>query len=337
LRSDAQEYANNELHQGFVIGEMGCKPPVFTPGFPMGFEVPTPSMTFDVALDDGAQIRMRRHGSPDGVRLLVTHGNGFAADAYFPYWQHLLPRFDVLVFDFRNHGQNVPVVPSHHTYEQLTHDLERVVRAVESRFGERRTAGLFHSMSARTAMKHAIELGWCWDALVLFDPPNVPPPEHPLYAAMEVFEKRLTEWALQRRRRFASIEELTREYLQSRATVRWVAGAHELVARSVLRKSPDGDGYVLVCDPENEASIYAQAMTLNLWPRASEFGGPVKLIGCDPNMKASTSTGPANRALGTEGGYDYCFVEGTGHLLQIEKPQECARLTVNFLAQHGLA
>src|SRR5262245_59770895 len=172
---------------------------------PMGFEVPTPNMTFDVALDDGAQIRMRRHGNPDGVRLLMTHGNGFAADAYFPYWQHLLPQFDLLVFDFRNHGQNVPVVPSHHTYEQLTHDLERVVRAVKSRLGEKRTAGLFHSMSARTAMKHAIEVGWCWDALVLFDPPNVPPPGHPLYATMEMFEKRLTEWALQRRRLFAAI------------------------------------------------------------------------------------------------------------------------------------
>jgi predicted transcriptional regulator len=62
------------------------------------------------------------------------------------------------VFDFRNHGQNVPVVPSHHTYEQLTRDLERVVRAVKSHFGEKRTAGLFHSISARTAMKHAIEV-----------------------------------------------------------------------------------------------------------------------------------------------------------------------------------
>ena len=28
-------------------------------------------------------------------------------------WQHFLPRFDLLVFDFRNHAQNVPVVPSH--------------------------------------------------------------------------------------------------------------------------------------------------------------------------------------------------------------------------------
>src|SRR6516225_6263980 len=76
------------------------------------------------------------------------------------------------VFDYRNHGQNVPVVPPNHNYEQLTRDLERVIQSVKVRLGERRTAGLFHSMSARTAMKHAIEIGWRWDALVLFDPPN---------------------------------------------------------------------------------------------------------------------------------------------------------------------
>ena len=302
----------------------------------MHFELPDPNMTFDVELDDGARIRMRRHGNPEGMRLLLTHGNGFAADAYYPYWQHLLPKFDLLVFDFRNHGQNVPVEPSHHTYEQLSRDLERVLQTVKSHLGEKPTAGLFHSMSGRTAMKHAIEIGWRWDALVLFDPPDVPPPGHPLYAAMEIFENRLTEWARNRRRHFASIDELANEYLQSRATARWVPGAHALMARSVLRKSPDGDGYELVCAPENEATIYAQAMTLNLWPRASEFGGPVKLIGCDPNMKGAPATSLANQALGIEGGYDYSFVEGTGHLLQIEKPQECLRLTLEFLAGCGL-
>jgi len=302
----------------------------------MPFEIPSPSQTFEVPLSDGARILMRRHGNPDGVRLLVTHGNGFAADAYYPYWRQLLPNFDVLVFDFRNHGRNAPVTPSNHHYTQLAEDLERVVQAVKARLGARKTAGIFHSMSARSAMKHAIEIGWRWDALVLFDPPDVPPKGHLLYEAMEVFENRLTEWAKGRRRRFNSVEELVEEYRASRATARWVPGMHELMAQSVLRKSPDGNDYELVCAPENEATIYAQALTLDLWPKASEFGGPVKLIGCDPDFKGAPATGPANQALGIEGGYDYSFVAGTGHLLQIEKPDECVRLTLEFLGKHGL-
>ena len=303
----------------------------------MQFEIPTPSAVSEVPLEDGARILLRRHGNPDGVRLLVTHGNGFAVNAYYPYWRHLLSDFDVVAFDFRNHGLNTPAVPSNHNYAQLSRDLERVVQGAREHFGAKKTAGIFHSMSARAAMKHAVEIGWRWDALVLFDPPNVPPKDHPQYPAMEVFESKLAAWARERRRRFGSVEELAEEYRQSRATRSWVAGMHELMAQSVLRKAADGSGYELTCAPENEAAIYAEALTLNLWPKASAFGGPVTLIGCDPNMKYGPATGPANQALGIEGGYDYHFVENTGHLLQVEKPEECIRLTRQFLAKHGLA
>ena len=302
----------------------------------MAFELPAPSDVFEVALEDGAKLRMRRHGDPKGIRVMLSHGNGFAADAYFPYWRHFLDEYDLIVFDFRNHGQNIPVEPSNHTYPQLARDLERAIQDVGSRYGQKQTIGIFHSMSARTAMKHAIEVAWRWDALLLFDPPDVPPVGHPLYASMEVFENRLTDFANKRRRKFASIDELTQEYLQSRATRNWVPGEHELMARSVLRKNPAGEGYVLVCAPENEASIYQQAMTLNLWPTAKEFGGPVKLIGADPTAKGTPASAVANQALGIEGGYDYSYVEGTGHLLQIERPEECFRITREFLAKHGL-
>jgi pimeloyl-ACP methyl ester carboxylesterase len=303
----------------------------------MTFALPAPSKAFDVSLDDGAVIRVRRHGNPEGIRILMSHGNGFAVDAYFPYWRDFLDAFDLVIFDFRNHGQNVPVTPANHTYAQLVRDLECVVQEVRARLGQKKTVGIFHSMSARTAMKHAIEVAWRWDALVLFDPPDVPPPGHPQYDTMAAFEARLVEFSRKRRRSFVSIEELAEEYLQSRATRNWVPGEHALMARSVLRKNPDGDGFVLVCAPENEARIYEEAMTLNLWPKAAEFGGPVKLIGADPTAKGAPATAAANQSLGTEGGYDYDFVPGTGHLLQIERPGECFRLTMEFLTAQALA
>jgi pimeloyl-ACP methyl ester carboxylesterase len=303
----------------------------------MSFMLPAPSAVFDVALDDGAAIKVRRYGNPAGTRILMSHGNGFAVDAYLPYWRHFIDAFDLVIFDFRNHGQNLPVEPPNHSYAQLVRDLERVIQEVCARWGQKKTAGIFHSMSARTAMKHAIEVGWRWDALLLFDPPDVPLPGHPNYEAMAVFEAKLTEFAGKRRRAFASVDELTQEYLQSRATRNWVPGEHELMARSVLRKNPAGGGFLLVCAPENEAAIYQEAMSLMLWPKASEFGGPVKLVGADPTAKGAPATAAANQALGAEGGYDYEFVAGTGHLLQVERPDECVRLTMEFLKAHGLA
>src|ERR1700679_543402 len=92
----------------------------------MRLELPAPRESFEVVLDDGARIKIRRHGRPDGVRLFLSHGNGFAIDGYLRYWQHFLAVYDVIVFDFRNHGQNVPVTPANQTYAQLARDLERV-------------------------------------------------------------------------------------------------------------------------------------------------------------------------------------------------------------------
>jgi pimeloyl-ACP methyl ester carboxylesterase len=300
-------------------------------------EIPTPLVSFDVPLEDGAAIRVRRHGNSDGVRLFMSHGNGFAIDGYLPFWQHFLADFDVVVFDFRNHGQNVPAVPANHTYAQLCRDLECVFQAVTGKLGPRKCAGIFHSMSGRTAMKHAIEVGFRWDALVLFDPPSVPPPDHPAFAAMESFEARLTDFATNRRRHFPSIDELAAEFARSRVGQAWAPGVQQLMARCVLRPDRDADGYVLVCDPANEAGIYAEAMTLNLWPPADAFAGPVKLIGADPELKGGPPTGRANQALGIENGYEYSFVPGAGHMLQIERPGLCAAATLAFLRKCALA
>ena len=118
----------------------------------MTFELPTPSETFEAGLDDGVKIKVRRHGNPAGLRILLTHGNGFAANAYYPYWRQLLANYDLIVFDFRNHGENIPAEPANHHYEQLSRDLERAVQAVSSKLGEKRMdaryTGIMHGTGA---------------------------------------------------------------------------------------------------------------------------------------------------------------------------------------------
>src|ERR1041384_2655355 len=134
----------------------------------MSRPIPQPDHTLALTMGDGAIIRVRRYARDGAARLFLSNGNGFAIDGYVPFWGPLRERFELIAFDFRNHGQN-PVASSGrdgHTYAQMALDLERVVRAVRTEFGERPSVGVFHSMSARTAMKHAVEIGFPWRALV---------------------------------------------------------------------------------------------------------------------------------------------------------------------------
>lgn len=298
-----------------------------------------PDQTLELVMGDGAIVHVRRYARDDATRLFVSHGNGFAADGYYAFWGPLAAGFELIVFDARNHGWNPPASSGRdgHTYAQMTLDLERIVRAVATRFGPRPTVGVFHSMSARTAMKHALEIGFPWAALVLFDPPNVPPPGHPVHETMDVFERRLAEWALARPDRFADPADLARQYAETRAHTTWVPGTHELMARAVLRHDEADGGWTLACPRELEASIYLQALTLNLWPPADAYGGPVKLIAADPEVRGAPGPAFANRALAEEGRYVYEAIPGTGHLLQIQKPQECRRAMLDFLGGLGIS
>jgi len=295
-----------------------------------------PRDIFTLAMDDGANIVIRRGGNPDGVRLFLSNGNGFAIDGYRVFWEPLLEKFDVVLFDMRNHGRNEPCGADGHHYKQMAKDLGTVFHGVDRRLGHRPSVGVFHSMSARAAMKHAVEVERVWDALVLFDPPNVPPRGHEQYETMRGFELRLIEWAVGRQDSFSSPEELHEIFAANRAQSRWTPRAREDMAKAILRS--DGTGrYVLTCRRELEASIYLAALTLDLWPAAKAFGGPVKLIGADPAAKGAPPTGAANRALALEGGYEYEAVPETGHLLQIERPEACREAMLSFLRKLALA
>lgn len=287
---------------------------------------------FEVQMNDGVGIRVRHHANPGRTRLFITHGNGFAVDGYRVFWEPLLPDFDVVLFDMRNHGANVQTGADGHTYHQLSRDIGTVHARVGERLGKARSIGVFHSMSSRAAMKNAVEVGSPFEAIVLFDPPSVPPRGHPLYEEMRGFETKLISWAMNRRDRYASAEELEAEYAEARASARWLPQARLDMARAVLQNAPEG-GLMLSCQRELEATIYLAALTLNLWPSAAELNVPALLVGADPEGRRGPPTGPANKALAEEGGYSYVGMDGLGHLLQIEEPEACRRVMLDFIAQ----
>ncbi len=297
--------------------------------------LPKASAVIGLAGTGGARLQMRRHGNPNGPRLILNHGNGFAVDGYAAFWREFLDDFEVVAFDARNHGWNELADPPDHDYAHMAQDLDRVREAAEAELGRKPTVGVFHSMSSQAAMLAALQFGWRFDALVLFDPPNNPPDGHPARAPMIGYLNRLIEWAATRREHFTDPGELADDYAATRAGRSWAKGSHRAMAEAVLRRTDDG--WRLRCPGALESSMYAQGVTLGLWPKASDFAGPVKLIGGDPTCERPDPTALSNRALADEGGFDYLAMPGTGHLLQLEKPAGCADAVRDFLTRVGIA
>ncbi len=113
-------------------------------------------MVHDAIMDDGAAIRLRRHGNPAGPRLVLAHGNGFAIEAYYPFWRLLATDWDLVIYDQRNHGWNPAHDVARHDLPGFVADLDRLRTLIDERFGARPTVGVFHSISAITAIWHAL-------------------------------------------------------------------------------------------------------------------------------------------------------------------------------------
>ena len=166
----------------------------------IGGVVPDPLDVWEVRTPDGSPIVVRRHGNPLGPAMLLGHGNGLAADAYFPFWSRFAERFDIFIHDIRNHGWNPVGDRRRHNVPQFVDDAECVARSIDRRLGiSKPRVGMFHSLSAMVALRHAAS-GGRYAALVLFDLPVCPPGRPP--ADMERVCARLSSGALKRRQRF---------------------------------------------------------------------------------------------------------------------------------------
>ena len=113
-----------------------------------GWEVPEPLSTHDVRVDDETVITLRRHGNPDGPRLVLSHGNGLAIDLYYPFWSLLADDFDLIVYDLRNHGWNSITSLQNHNIPTLVQDHDEVMDAIDLHYGDKPKVGIFHSVSA---------------------------------------------------------------------------------------------------------------------------------------------------------------------------------------------
>lgn len=300
--------------------------------------LPTPARVFDAVMDDGAIIRVRQHGNPAGPRLVLSHGNGLAIDAYLSFWGPLCNSHEVILFDIRNHGENpLHGDPAHHHLAQFARDLETVCAAVERELGARPMAGVFHSLSALAAIRHAETHPERWRALVLFDPPIYPRDGHPLRTEQHASKESLASRARRRTGRYAHPNDFAAQLASIPAFKRWRREAYKLMAYATLKPEGSTGTWVLRCPREFEAQVFDESRDQELWYGVGRLKVPVKLVCGDPNLEDADAPALIGQAIAREFPIAYEAIPDSTHFLQIERPEECIRAMESFLAKHGLA
>ena len=289
------------------------------------WKVPEPLSTVDVRVDEDTVITLRRHGNPDGPRLVLTHGNGLAIDLYYPFWSLLADDFDLIVYDLRNHGWNTVSTLENHNIPTLVSDHDLIMEAIDRNFGKKPKIGVFHSVSGLISLLSKTK-GSDFKARILFDPPLCKPGRN--YFDFEEATALLVEMTRRRTHRFRTRESFSQVLGFLPHFKRVVPGVYDLFAKTTLRESPAEKGYELCCPPEYEAQMIDYA---GIYAVLIDFGTmkcPTKVIGADPTLQYSYLP---TLDLSDIMAVDYDVLPEATHFLQLEEPEQCVDAMREFM------
>lgn len=297
--------------------------------------LPAPTETVALTLSDGTEILTRRHGVPGGPRLVLSHGNGLAIDGYFPFWRHFLARYDVIVFDLRNHGRNAVRSALRHDWQILVDDIVEIAAGIRAHFGDKKMTALVHSASSMASLGALRRGQRPWDALVAFDPPLFPPADHPLRAQAEREWASLVSRSRRRPERYAEPPGLAQQFRRSAFMRRWVPEAFDTMAHATLRADLARGDWTLACPREFEARLFETNRDPGFFLELPNLPGPLMVIGADPDQPDAEIPPLINRLLADK--IEYRAIPDSSHFLQVERPLECVAAVEDFLRRHELA
>jgi len=292
--------------------------------------LPAEKHAFDVVLEDGATASVRVYG--EGPRVICSHGNGLAADAFRSFWRLFIDDYETVVFDFRHHGRSSPYrKPILQIWPQLIRDYDAIMKGITRELGAAPSLGAFHSMSALTTLLHAAEYETPWIGIVGFEPPAMPPSHYPEFPIFHADNTRLTERTLKRRFEFQRVAELYESYRRSSTFAGVDDSGLQALAAATLRWNADKQLYELACPRELEAGIFAMRGMEDAWERICRIKLPVQLVAGQPKA------GPCpfiaiESAFARDGGFSFAIVQDATHFMQMEKPEECAAIVRAFHA-----
>lgn len=290
---------------------------------------PDVTQRLTVELSDGATVAVRRWGPERERRVVISHGNGLAADGLWVFGRELLADFEVVAFDLRNHGQNTPARQPEMPWPRYIADIPEIFDAVADGFGARETHGAFHSMSSACTLIAQTLTPRPWASLTLFEPPIAPASSSEMMERFNVMQQRLGERTLARRREFPGPEDLARSFVRAPTFSGIAPDAILQLARATLR--PADAGWQLACAAEVEASNFITAVHLvRHWHDFARVDVPVQLILGDEAAHDMPLLVEFGRSMERSFGFPVIVCPGANHFMQLQQPAWCARQVAAF-------
>ena len=134
-----------------------------------------------------------------------------------------------------------------------------------------------------------------------------------------------------RRDRFESHDDYIAHMDENPAHQRLRPGVSALMADTLLR--PDGEGHTLRCPKEHEAQIYRFFYGWAMQIDTRQVKCPIKVVGSDPT---TSFTFMPSMDFDEIARMNYDFLPEATHMLQLEEPERCAAITLEFLNEIGL-
>lgn len=265
-----------------------------------------------------------------GQDLLFLHANGYPPDCYLPLLERLSNRFHTFGLKLRplwDGHQNEKIQDWH----LLSDDLNQFLQL---RGG---TPAIItgHSLGAVVGLRSAIQEPAIYRALILIDPVIFPTA---IIHGWRIVKKiglgyqlhPLIPTAQKRRRVFDSHDEVFNAYRQKKI-FRYISDKNLNIMISGMIRPIDGNGYELSYSPEWEVQIYYSGISsdTDLWNELPTLRIPLLII-----RGAETDTffpQTARRVKKIIPSSRIETLEKSTHLVPLEKPEEVARIIINFL------
>lgn len=261
----------------------------------------------------------------DEETVLLVHATGFHARCWDQI-VNLLPGIHVIAVDMRGHGRSDNTPPfSWHTFGV---DLIEFVNALDLN----NIVGVGHSMGGHSVCQASAREKSRFSRLLLIDPVIMSPETYSSDdSILRSWLKEVREHPVARRKNvFADANSMFANFHGRSSFALWREDILRDYCEYGLVPNPKGDGFVLACPPEVEASIYMGSSGTDIFELIHSIEIPVKILRVSPRDPESEamdfSTSPTWEKLASQFkmGTDI-FLPALTHFIPMQDPELVAR------------